>query len=289
VESEPEEPLEAEEPGDPRNEKKWKIGVACLLGAFASLAAYDLIFVGVGSGAETSAAAKASPAVTRAATAAPSAAAPSAAAPSAAAPSASAAAPSAAPPSAAAPPPAAPSPAAPTPGAAIPAAPALMHPVASPTPVASPAARSLTATAIEAFGPEGTSDGDHEDFAFRALDDGAMPWYSSWYLSPEFGNLKAGTGLLLDMGKSVKVSSVQLILGGQIGADVQVRVGNTAALSALATVATATDVGGTVRLPTASRASGRYVLVWFTALPPIGDGKYQIDVYDATVDGSAGT
>jgi hypothetical protein len=163
-----------------------------------------------------------------------------------------------------------------------------MHPVASPTPVASPPARSLTATAIEAFGPEGPSDGDHEDFAFRALDDGAAPWYSSWYLSPEFGNLKAGTGLLLDMGKSVKVSSVQLILGGQIGADVQVRVGNTAALSALSTVATATDVGGAVRLPTASRASGRYVLVWFTALPSIGDGKYQISVYDATVDGAAG-
>jgi hypothetical protein len=116
-----------------------------------------------------------------------------------------------------------------------------------------------------------------------------MPWYSSWYLSPEFGNLKAGTGLLLDMGKPVTVGSVQLNLGGQVGADVQVRVGDTAALNALPVAATATDVGGTVRLPTAKRDSGRYVLIWFTALPPIGQGRYQISVYDTTVDGTAGT
>jgi hypothetical protein len=160
---------------------------------------------------------------------------------------------------------------------------------ASPNPAGSPAQRSLAITAIAAFGPEGMSDGDHPGFAPRALDDGAQPWYSSWYLSPEFGNLQAGTGLLLDMGKSVTVSSVQLILGGQVGAAVQVRVGDTAALADLSVVAAATDVGGTVRLPTAIRASGKYVLIWFTALPPIGQGKYQISVYSATVDGAAGT
>jgi hypothetical protein len=160
---------------------------------------------------------------------------------------------------------------------------------ASASPAAGPAQRSLAVTAIAAFGPEGMSDGDHPGIASRAIDDGAQPWYSSWYLSPEFGNLQAGTGLLLDMGKSVTVSSVQLILGGQLGAAVQVRVGDTADLPDLPVVAAATDVGGTVRLPSASRASGRYVLIWFTALPPIGQGKYQVSVYNATVDGTAGT
>jgi hypothetical protein len=168
-------------------------------------------------------------------------------------------------------------------------APTALHRNASPTPAASPSQRSLAVTAISAFGPEGMSDGDHPGFASRALDDGAQPWYSSWYLSPEFGNLQAGTGLLLDMGQSVTVSSVQLILGGQVGAAVQVRVGDIAALADLPIVAAATDVGGTVRLPTAIRASGKYVLIWFTALPPIGQGKYRVSVYNATVDGTAGT
>ena len=171
----------------------------------------------------------------------------------------------------------------------IAAAPTTSHLVASPSPVASPSQRSLAVTGIAAFGPEGISDGDHPGIASWAIDDGAQPWHSSWYLSPEFGDLQAGTGLLLDMGRSVTVSSVQLILGGQVGAAVQVRVGDSATLADLPIVAAATDVGGTVRLPTAVRASGEYVLIWFTALPPIGQGKYQVSVYNATVDGTAGT
>jgi hypothetical protein len=162
-------------------------------------------------------------------------------------------------------------------------------PPVSPSPGTGPAQRSLTVTGIAAFGPDGMSDGDHPEIASRALDDGGQPWYSSWYLSPAFGNLQAGTGLLLDMGQSVMVSSVQLTLGGQVGAAVQVRVGDTADLPDLPIVAAATDVGGTVRLPSASRARGRYVLIWFTALPSIGQGKYQVSVYNATVDGTAGT
>jgi hypothetical protein len=44
-----------------------------------------------------------------------------------------------------------------------------------------------------------------------------------------------------------------------------------------------------VRLPTEVRASGRYMLIWFTALPPIGHGEYQVSVYDVTVDGIVGS
>lgn len=252
VEPEPEEP---KRPGD--SDKRWKILVSCLLGVFAVLAAYALITTGVGPTGKVSASGKSSLAAAH-----PTAASPSAASPS--------------PPSISAPSPIA---AAPTPS----------HPGASPRPAARPAPRALAVTAISAFGPEGTWDGDHPETASLALDDGAQPWYTSWYLSPAFGDLKAGTGLLLDMGKSVNVSGVRLILGGEVGADVQVRVGDTADLADLRVVVTATDVGGTVRLPTTNKASGRYVLIWFTALPPIGQGKYQVSVYDATVDGSAGT
>lgn len=253
VEPEPEEPDDLEDPEESKKaEKNWKIALGCLIGVFAVLAAYDLISVGMGPSGGTSASGKTSPAVTHPTDASPSAAAPVAAAP-------------------------------------VAAAPTPPYRDASPSPAASPAQRSLDVTSVAAFGPEGMSDGDHADIASRAIAGGARPWSSSWYLSPEFGNLQAGTGLLLDMGKPVTVSSVQLNLGGQAGAAVQVRVGDTAALSDLSTVASVTDVGGTVRLPTATRASGRYVLIWFTALPPIGEGKYRVSVYNTTVDGTAGT
>ena len=153
------------------------------------------------------------------------------------------------------------------------------------TPASAPASRALSVASVVAFGPDGISDGDNPGIVAR-INGGGQPWYSSWYATPEFGDLQAGTGLLLDMGKPVTVSSVQLALGSQAGADVQVRVGDTAVLADLITVATASDVSGTVRLPAAIQASGRYVLIWFTALPPNGQGKYQVSVYGATVDGT---
>jgi hypothetical protein len=152
----------------------------------------------------------------------------------------------------------------------------------------SPAARSLTVASIASFGPDGSSDGDNPRIVSRINAAGGQPWYSSWYATPEFGNLQAGTGLLLDMGDAVRVSDLRLVLGSPLGADIQVRVGNTTTPADLATVASATDVGGTVRLPATSPASGRYVLVWFTRLPPNGQpGEYQVDVYGVRVDGTA--
>ena len=251
VEPESEEP---KQPGNPGG-MKWKIFVGFLAGVFVLLAAFDLISTGVGRSGDTSASGTTSPAATHRAAASTSAASPSAA-------------PAASP---------------------IAAAPTASHQGLFPSPAASPAPSPLAVSAIAAFGPEGMSDGDHPGFASRALDDGAQPWYSSWYLSPEFGNLQTGTGLLLDMGKTVTVSSVRLALGGQTGATVQVRVGDTPVLADMFIVSTASDVGGTVRLPTEVRASGRYVLIWFTALPPMGHGEYQVSVYDATVDGIVGS
>jgi hypothetical protein len=249
---------ESEEPRQPGNPgKKWKIFVGCLVGVFVLLAAFDLISNGAGPGGNTSASGKPSPAATDPASASASAASPSPASPK------------------------APSP--------IAVAPTASYQALFPSPAGTPAPRPLAVTAIVAFGPEGRSDGDSPGFASRAIDDGAQPWYSSSYPSPEFGHLRTGTGLLLDMGKTVTVSSVRLTLGGQPGAAVQVRVGDIAVLGDMFIVSAATDVGGTVRLPTEVRASGRYVLIWFTELPPVGHGEYRVSVYNATVDGIVGS
>jgi eukaryotic-like serine/threonine-protein kinase len=157
------------------------------------------------------------------------------------------------------------------------------------SPASSPSgssAQTLTVASAAAFGPEGTSDGDNPGIASRVVDGGGA-WYSSWYATPEFGNLQSGTGILLDMGQAVSVSSVGLVLGDTVGTDVQVRVGDTAVLGDMSTAASASDVGGTLRVPLTSPASARYVLIWFTKLPPTSQGTYQVSVYNATVDGQA--
>jgi hypothetical protein len=151
---------------------------------------------------------------------------------------------------------------------------------------ASAAPHALPVKSVAAFGPAGTTDGDNPAGVSRINSGGTLPWHSSWYATPEFGGLQSGTGLLLDMGQAVTVSSVRLVLGGELGADIQLQVGNSATLAGLARVASARDAGGLVPLTAASATSGRYVLIWFFRLPPDLAGQYQVDVYDVTVDGT---
>jgi hypothetical protein len=178
------------------------------------------------------------------------------------------------------------SPSASTPGGASPSAAASAQ--RSPSGSSSPTAplRLLSAESVVAFGPDGTSDGDNPDIASRVLvGGGADAWQSAWYKSAAFGNLQAGTGLLVDMGRPVSISSVHLILGTTPGTDVQVRLGDTPESGDLSTAASRYDVGGAVRLAPPEPVRARYVLVWFTLLPPDAAGTYQVSVYSITVDG----
>ena len=137
-----------------------------------------------------------------------------------------------------------------------------------------------------AFGPDGVSDGDNPGMASRVLNGGGA-WDSSWYATPEFGNMQSGTGILLDMGHAVTVNSIGLVLGAAAGTDVQVRVGDTADLDSMSTAASMSNAHGTLHLPLSSPASARYVLIWFTKLPLKSPGKYEVSLYKATVDGHA--
>lgn len=150
-----------------------------------------------------------------------------------------------------------------------------------------PASRQLDVISVTAFGPDGTSDGDNPGITGRILAMSAdQPWYSQWYTTPEYGGLRSGTGLMLDLGTTETVTDVGLTLGSTPGTDLQVRVGSTPSLS-LPTVASTFDAGGAVRLTTKS-VKGRYVLIWFTRLPSIGKGHYQVNVYSVSVDGVSG-
>ena len=163
--------------------------------------------------------------------------------------------------------------------------PASTSPVPATSTASSPAAQPLGVSSIAAYGPEGMADGDNPGAAAQILNvTSSQPWYTQWYATPQFGVLRTGTGLMLDLGKSVTVADVRLVLGSEPGADVQVRVGDSPAVD-LAVAATAADVGGTVKLTVPTPVTGRYVLIWFTRLPPDSLGHYQVKVYDVTVDG----
>ena len=160
-------------------------------------------------------------------------------------------------------------------------------PSVSTTPSAHPVAiRALAPASVAAFGPAGLADGDNPQLAALAVGrNAATPWYSQWYATPGFADLKAGTGLLLDMGRTVIVSSVRLSLVSHSGADLALRAGSKPVLSSLPQVASAPNAGSTVHFQLGAPAHVRYVLIWFTKLPPDTAGTYQASVYKVIVQG----
>ena len=150
------------------------------------------------------------------------------------------------------------------------------------------AARTLTPVSATAFGPAGAGKGDAPQLAPLAIDDNpATAWHTDWYATARFGDLYAGTGLLLDLGRPVTITAAQITLGPVHGASFELRVGAAPLMASLPAVAQAADAAGAVNLQLTPPAHGRYVLVWFTSLPRDPAGTFQASVYDIRLEGHA--
>ena len=173
------------------------------------------------------------------------------------------------------------------------------HPLATPSRPVRPARQAAVLTPVSAHGFDalsspGSDPGDEVDnLAGDAIDgDPATAWPTQYYDgNPVFGGLKTGTGLILDMGRQVRLRSVTVTFGPTPGADVGIEVGNentlaASTLSTFTTVARARDVGGRYTFKCTGSAQGRYVLIWFTKLPPAGSDRFQAQIFNIVVRGS---
>jgi hypothetical protein len=169
------------------------------------------------------------------------------------------------------------------PAAATGSTPAASAPSAS-TPAAAPP-RTLTPASATAFGSSG-GPGDNSDLARLAIDGNpATAWHTDWYATARFGNLYPGTDLLVDMGRPVTITAARITLARAHGASFELRVGAAPALASLRPVAHAVGAGGVVHLRLTRPAAGRYVLIWFTRLPPDPGGTFQASVYELELMG----
>jgi serine/threonine protein kinase len=174
----------------------------------------------------------------------------------------------------------------------------------SPTESAGPSARPSTSAA--AGGPIDISprqvrivdppNGSRDNLtdADKAIDgDANTGWQTNWYKSPAFGNLKPGMGVLIDLGKPVEVANVKVDFDSP-GATVSARVGDTDPGNSSSgddqinktykTMVGPLKAGPSQVLPLG--VTTRYVLIWITKLPSVGDGKFQVAVDEITVSGS---
>jgi hypothetical protein len=173
-------------------------------------------------------------------------------------------------------------------------------PTQSPSSSSAPAAAAsvvLTPVGANSFDALG-NDGGNEDGsgAKNAIDNSPSTfWHTDFYLTyPALGNLKKGTGLILDMGKQVRLSQVVVQFGASCCTDVEIEIGNDntpdrSALNSFTEVASSTTAHGSTTFDVSSTTTGRYVLIWLTRLPPLAgaSNQYQAQIYNVVVHGSA--
>ena len=162
----------------------------------------------------------------------------------------------------------------------------------------SPSGQAAVITPVSASGFDALNLGDNGDEntaqAPNVLDGNPAGWTTQqYYNSPYFGHLKAGTGLILDLGRPARVSSVAVTFGSVPGADVQIKVGNSAArskanLDSMTTIASANNVSATYTFTARVKATGQYLVIWFTKLPPMAGStsKFMAQVFSVVVHGT---
>ncbi|HUB42386.1 MAG TPA: protein kinase family protein [Streptosporangiaceae bacterium] len=175
--------------------------------------------------------------------------------------------------------------------------PAVVH-HRSGTPSASSSASATTITPQSALGfdalnPADTGD-ENSNQAPNVLDGNPAGWSTQWYGSPHFGNLKSGTGFILNLGSSAQVGSVMVQFGTMPGANVELKVGESgvpskANLDSMTTVARADNVSGSYTFTIKHPVSGQYLVVWFTRLPRLAGqpGKYEAKIFKVVVTGAS--
>ncbi len=149
------------------------------------------------------------------------------------------------------------------------------------------AARVLHPASASDFDPRG-GDGENPEDAPLAIDGKqATAWTTQSYASAEFGQLKSGVGLVLDMGKRVNVSRVTARLGGQPGGSIELRVSNTKQLASFHPVDSAKTASAKVTLHAKGKERARYLLLWFTKLPPKkSDDRFKGHIAEVVVRGT---
>ncbi len=147
---------------------------------------------------------------------------------------------------------------------------------ASPSVAANTVLTPVSAGGFDALGLANDPGNEDSAGAPMAIDGNpSTSWHTQFYeRSPFFGNLKQGTGLILDMGKPVSLRSVTVTFGPEAGTNVAIMVGNSSSVTPQG-LASFTEVakrkhlgGGTQVFQTSSATRGRYVVIWFTKLPP---------------------
>jgi serine/threonine protein kinase len=152
-----------------------------------------------------------------------------------------------------------------------------------------------SASGFDALNPSDKGDEDSIE-APNVLDGNPQGWSSQFYVGQDgahFGNLKSGTGFILTLSAPARVSSVTVTFGKAAGAIAQLKMGDSdvrskANLKSMTTVAGPRKVAGTYTFTINHPVSDRYLVIWFTQLPPLAghSGQFEAQIYKVVIKGT---
>ena len=153
---------------------------------------------------------------------------------------------------------------------------------APPSTSSAPAGGPIKVQSISGFDPEGRGN-EHDELALKAIDgDPETAWRTYIYKSEEFGKLKSGVGLMLNLGEAQDVRSVSVTLKGSSSSDMTVYVTDEKRLrdaKELGKISGSGEQTATAATP----VKGRYVIVWITKLAQEGGNAFRDQISEIKV------
>ncbi|GGL99611.1 serine/threonine protein kinase [Streptomyces fumigatiscleroticus] len=147
------------------------------------------------------------------------------------------------------------------------------------------ASRPIAISSVRDFDPFGDGSEKPSDVGKTYDDSTATYWETNYYNGADFGNLKSGLGLVLDLGKTQEVGKVTVTFMGSTSVELRAASGTagTEPTSFDAYSKVAEGSGTSVTLQPDQTVKTRYLLVWLTKLPLTEEGTYRGRVADIKV------
>ncbi|MGI5376721.1 protein kinase family protein [Streptomyces sp. CA-251387] len=152
---------------------------------------------------------------------------------------------------------------------------------------AKPVSKPITIEGVRDFDPLGSDGSENPETIDKIYDTASGTyWQTSFYTSSDFGRLKSGVGVILDLGKVQQVGKVTVTFVGNTSVELRAASGDTGTMpTSLDSYTKAAEGSGeSVTLKPGKSLKARYLLVWLTDLPrQVDDGKFRGRVVDVKV------
>ncbi|MCX4882084.1 MULTISPECIES: serine/threonine protein kinase [unclassified Streptomyces] len=150
----------------------------------------------------------------------------------------------------------------------------------------SPVGKPITISRAFDFDPYGDNSEKPSDVGKAYDNTTATYWQTDYYLSANFGNLKSGVGIILDLGKVQQVGKVTVTFVGDTSVELRSASADAGAkpMSFSSYTKVASGSGTAVELKPGKSVKSQYLLVWLTKLPlQADDGQWRARVADIKV------